>query len=246
MLASDVYRRIKHAVGGDLPSEVSFQDIANEAGVFMTGMRGWHYLTGETAPALIVTGQDYIDLPSDFVSLEDIRSIGDWYNRIIISTGVEMNEAAIYGSNPYHYVGVVTYRTVDVEATATTPADKRGAVPIIRISPVPTSSIEDALQVVYQRGWMRLTDDNQAVTIPSYMEGLYLEICGEYARGVQDTESASVGQRLAGSFNGALYHSAKQTDANMSPGFGTLKNGIGARGNRNFYDQDLFSEVNFL
>jgi hypothetical protein len=246
MLASDVYRRIEHAIGGKLPKEVSPQDVANEAGRTLVGMRGWHYLGSTVAPVSIVAGQDYMELPGDFAALEDVRSTGDLYNRVRISTGQELNEAAILGANGIHFVAVVTYEQVDIDATDTTAADKRGAIPILRLSPTPDANVLDTLQLVYTRTWTELSDDNQAVTIPHYMEALYLEVCGSYARAVQNPEDALVGESLARVMNGLLYLSAAKTDASMSPTLGVMRNGIGTNSEVNYYDNGDFSDVRYI
>lgn len=252
MLASDVYKRIRFVMGAEtdnvdsLPSATSPQDIANEAGTILTGLHGWNFLSGRMALLDIIKGQDWIELPSDFQSLEDVRAITSTYNITILGTGARLSEVDVFeSSNPYYFTAIVSFIYEDTEDSQGNAISKRGAVPVLRLAPTPGADALQTTRVYYQAGWRDLTDDGDAVDLPKFMEPLYLELCGEYARGLIAREDGLVGDRVARLVASPLFETCRRVDSGMQPNYGIVRNGVGWNAGI-LHDPNFYSDVAFI
>jgi hypothetical protein len=246
MLASDVYKRIRFAAAGaDLPPETSVQDMANEAGTFLSGMVGWKYLQGRRMAVDIIADQEHIELPDDFQTLEDVRTRNHTVSIVWLGTGRSQNELEVFDVTPYSLAVTVQYAVIPDDSQGVR-VDKRGAVPILRTSPVPDTSFLASVLIAYQAGWTTLRDDNDTVVLPDFMQPLYLEVAAEYALGVINRESIDVNSRMARIQGGPLFFQARKVDGNIQPTTGTVRNGTGWPDTTILADPNLFSDVSYV
>jgi hypothetical protein len=247
MLAADIYKRIRFAAdGADLPPETSVQDMANEAGTLLSGLWGWRYLQGRRMAVDIIADQEHIELPDDFMTLEDVRTRNHTVSIVWLGTGRSQNELEVFDVTPYSLAVTVQWATVDPLTSRGVRTDKTGAIPILRTSPVPDTDFLASVLVAYQAGWTRISDDNDTVILPDFMFPLYLEVSAEYALGVINRETMDVNMRMARIAAGPLFSQARRIDSNIQPTTGTVRNGVGWPDTTILADPNLFSDVSFI
>ena len=97
--------------------------------------------------------------------------------------------------------------------------------PRLDIYPTPSSDVTDGLTLYFRRGWGALEGDNDLVSIPSYIESLYLQIVRAFARGYERESEADVSQRLSVIAGGPLVLAARQRDKESQPNLGPMRGG---------------------
>lgn len=153
-----------------------------------------------------------IDLPDD---LRDIISIQgtDSIRRITLTTLDEVSRARENtGSNTSGWYGAVSY--------AGSPPS-----PILEIGPGSTSNETGALRLFYRSRWLTLRSDSSTIDVPEFMEALLVQIARAFARGYVREDGGSLDARLAEIHAGPIFRSAKNSDGNVQPFYGTLQGG---------------------
>ena len=97
--------------------------------------------------------------------------------------------------------------------------------PRLDIWPTPTSDATAGIRVYYRSGWMKVTDDNQMLYLPEWMETLYIFLVRAFARSYEREGDGSVSVRLNDIKMGPLFTQAQQRDKEMTPDIGPLTNG---------------------
>lgn len=97
--------------------------------------------------------------------------------------------------------------------------------PRLDIWPTPTSDAPAGIRVYYRSGWMKVTDDNQMLYLPEWMETLYIFLVRAFARSYEREGDGSVSVRLNDIKMGPLFTQAQQRDKEMTPDIGPLTNG---------------------
>lgn len=98
----------------------------------------------------------------------------------------------------------------------------------LEIWPTPTADDAGALTVFYRRGWHTLDQDEEEVSIPEWLESVYLALVRAHARGYVREDVADLNTRVAAIRTGPLMRAAVQRDAEIQAEFGVLEGGAGA------------------
>jgi len=194
----------------------------------------------------IIGGQDYIELPDDFATLEDVRTRNHTVSIVWLATGRVQNELEVFDISPYSLAVTVQYQIVDEETSRGVRTNYNGPIPILKASPAPDTDYLASVLVAYQAGWSRITDDNSVVDLPEFMVPLYLEVVGEYALGVINREAMDVNTRMARIVAGPMFNQARRIDSNIQPTVGTMRNGVGWPDTSILSDPNLFSDVSYI
>lgn len=97
--------------------------------------------------------------------------------------------------------------------------------PRLEVYPTPTAALSGALTLFYRAGWTDLSDDVDAVSVPPWIEALYLQVLAAFARGLEEEDEAPLSTRLLEVRAGALFEAAVRDDADLEPSLGSILGG---------------------
>ncbi len=109
-------------------------------------------------------------------------------------------------------------------------------VPVLEIAPVPVADEPAALVATFAGGWPYIDNDSDQVSIPDYLNGYFLELCVEWARGLEEQDREPLSVRLASRMaqGNPMLEAAIMRDLELQPELGPLRNGA-------IYTQDAYS-----
>lgn len=107
-------------------------------------------------------------------------------------------------------------------------ADKEQPVATLKVWPEPSQATWDELSLIYRRGWLELTSDDDIVPIPEWLENLYIQYVRAFAAGYEDGKSplerlAALETALKLVRTGEVYADAKRRDVSMQPNYGPAR-----------------------
>ena len=174
---------VKHALGGELPAALKYDDggvegltLANEAGRALYMMHDWSFRQRPPVNVSFVADQSTYSLPADFDQPHHIVMDASIYNQFSWSTWEQIAtmERSTHTS-VFQYYGC----TVRPEATL----GQADATLQLRVWPTPAAALADALSIWYWGNWKELTAAGHKPDIPSWMEGAYITLAREIAEG---------------------------------------------------------------
>lgn len=225
LTAEVVYRYIKHALGeAELSAGLVAQNVMNHAGEWLTDAYDWRWKTRPPATLSTVAGQDYIVLPADVGEiLGDPVSVTGGPLRPIKMTDVlsvgKMRQISPGTQTTTGFFAALVYSA----RSGTTPPQKR-----LELWPTP-STAEAIAKIYYRATWERLTDDNQTVSLPPFMEGLYLQVARAWAQGLEDEDMMSHEDRIQRIMNGPGWAACVARDQGEQTSYGTMADGLAAQ-----------------
>ena len=95
--------------------------------------------------------------------------------------------------------------------------------PILEIWPTPTVDSAGALTIFYRSGWSRVSDDNDLIRVPEWIEPLYKSILRAFARGQEEEDEGTVEARLQSVVQGAIMASCVSRDSRIQPNVGPMR-----------------------
>jgi len=99
-----------------------------------------------------------------------------------------------------------------------------GGQPSLRIDHWPeTADTDEVLVIRYRGGWIDPADDDDIITIPNWVNGLFIEVFKGVVRGHEEPQSGSVDQRLLEVQSGVLFVNAVNRDAMLQPDLGGMR-----------------------
>jgi hypothetical protein len=179
LTVQDCVGHIKHALGGNLAAELSPLRIINEAGRRLVAAHGWRYLQGRTTTLDTVSGQNYVVLPEDFQRLISIYMTDSLVKKVTVSSMdelIQMRTTTIAISNLNYWVAIV-HEQEDPGIGAQTPR--------LEIWPTPDADEEGIITLFYRAGWAEMRLDSDCLSIPRFIEPLYIEILRAVAEGYE-------------------------------------------------------------
>ena len=107
-------------------------------------------------------------------------------------------------------------------------AEKAQPVATLKVWPEPTQSTWDELTLVYRRGWLELENEDDVVSIPDWMEPLYIQYVRAFAAGYEDGQTPVERLRalevaIARVEAGRIYANAKRRDVSMQANYGPAR-----------------------
>jgi hypothetical protein len=177
MTVEDYTARMLHAIGNAQPATgVTTISILNEALFFLFDYHDWSWRQRPPALLNIVSGQDYVALPTDF----------GWDGMLKVHANVTVPQ-----------IGVLKCTLDDISrfrgqtAPATTPyyvalawptqtsLTVAPATPRLEIWPTPSLSISNAIRITYRAGAISVTNTTDVPNIPTHFEGALSKLaCG--------------------------------------------------------------------
>lgn len=96
-----------------------------------------------------------------------------------------------------------------------------------RIDVWPDIQTDDAgaVTIFYRAGWNTIEDDSERISVPEWVELLYLQLVRAVARGYEREDETSMTLRLMEVQAGPVWAAAMKQDSEMQPDYGPLRNG---------------------
>lgn len=217
MRLSDCARHIKESSLGGLPQGTTIAEISNHAGLWLFGIEGWNFLERQTATLDFVADQNYAELPSNLVTVVDVQTTNSLTSGFDLTTLTRVLDLRTKDfPSPNFFYGAVSNK----------PNTNGVPEPILEVWPTPSSASAGALTMVYRAGWTMLTDDSDHVSIPVFMEPIYVAALRAFAKGYEEEDDGNVAARLAGLRESPLFESAKRQDRSIQGDYGQIMGGI--------------------
>lgn len=201
---------------GDLPRHLSVVEVVNLTGNWFTAVHEWKYLQRTSATIDFVADQTYAALPSDFKSIVSVETAG-------LTTGLQLTTLARILELRKNSAGAANYYECAVEW------DHASAPPTPRLAlwPAPSAAQTGALMIYYRAKWAPVASDNDTLMVPWYAEGAFVQAVRAHAAGYDESDNATLEQRLAMVVAGDTWKAARKADAQVQPDYGPIQNGIG-------------------
>lgn len=160
-----------------------------------------------------------IALPSDFRELIAINTTSGLLRGVALTDHADLiqRRAASFVSEGFHYGAIVHAQTSATNGGAPTPR--------LEIWPAPNANETGSLTMMYRAGWKAISNDTDLISIPDWVEPLYIQILRSFARGYEEEDSAALDQRLTSLVSGVLFASAVDRDGMVQPHYGGLRGG---------------------
>lgn len=217
LTAAQCIQMMRHAVGGSLPSGFDALGLINRAGHFLTTAHNWRWLS-RTASVSLVADQAYGALPASFQKLLAAPSFtsGFYYNGGTTICMVDFDRILHARESDSDYSGSQTNFMAAVVSTETAGEITQ------RLELFPTPTANATISIAYRAGWTVLTTDSQRVSVPDYLELLFVELCRTMARGITMDDAGTIDVRLQGIMDGPMGKAARKRDFETQLSFGTL------------------------
>lgn len=115
--------------------------------------------------------------------------------------------------------------------------------PRLDIWPDPGADDDGAITAYYRAGFETLDEDGHFVSIPIWLQALYLQLVRAFTRGYEREDMASLSARCMEVMMGPLATAAKRRDGMAQPEYGELRNGAAEMQQAGFYPYRYFDTV---
>lgn len=199
------------------PSEILPATVVNEAGRWLFSACEWNFLTRPAATLELVNGQAYIELPDDFGSMigEPVATTFAHYC-LSMTTMQEVADARrlSYSGSVGSYIGAIVW--VDPTGAPTMPQAR------IEIAPTPQADNATAFTLAYRARWTDVTDANDVVMIPAFMEPLFVRLACVWIGGYEADGEMMLEDRIDRVMGGALWEAALNQDCATQQAIGRI------------------------
>lgn len=173
-------------------------------------------------------GFPYVDLPSDFGELIEIRADGLTAD----FTLTDVAELAMLRDSAVRPAGFMYWGTIVQPAQAS--QTKAMGVPRLEIYPTPTAALVSALTLWYRAVWRELILDTHYAAIPQWCEALLIEYIRAVAEGYMNRHADNEGilpvvttsDRIRDIEDGPIFKRATEKDMLIQSSYGVLDGGL--------------------
>jgi len=244
LLVSEAIGIAEHALAGPIHEKITALRCVNEAGHWLCNARPWRWLRGGLEALPFVVDQPYVDLPANFGSITAIEGGRGFPSSIELTTLEELllYKANAVGSNGTYYTAVVTYDHADITGTSTAnnatvtattaaaTAAKKKPTARLEIYPTPDTAATDGILLYYTRGWSPVSQDQDTIFVPDWMESVYLRALRCWAKGYEEDDIYSKDDMLDRFISGSEYLAAIKRDSQAQIDLGVLRGGAAMEG----------------
>lgn len=223
MIASDIYRHIRHALAGEPSDEFPYQEILNDAGEWLISAHRWGWITPEPADVDTVADQEYVSLPSDFREVVSI-DVSDGFTSTIEPTTREhilFLRSSPLDASSFNFYYALGWRQLSGTMTS-----------VLEVWPTPSASETGKFKLWYRKTWTRIASDSTALEIPPWMEPLLKRVCRAFAQGVEEEQTdrpagsrIDVDDLLERVMAGPIWEAAVDQDRMVQQDYGPMRGG---------------------
>jgi len=100
--------------------------------------------------------------------------------------------------------------------------------PRLDLWPTPGADKIDGLTAYFRAGWRFIRGDKDAISVPAFMEPLYLQMVRTFALGYERDSEADIARRLGAIRGSSMFKDARTRDAQLHPTYGPILHGSAA------------------
>jgi len=193
--------------GNDGPLEL--HQYINLAGHALCNMRGWRWMNAAQTTLNITSGQAYINMPADFLGIQDI-DLAQTGETIEIVSFEQWQKLKKESFQPSGYVAIMgSNRDADGVFTQR-----------LFLYPTPGATVSGGVVLLYRKGWDEITSDEantRQLGLPVFMEPLFLEVMRAVVYGYEEDGEGGVSQRLTALKQMSVYADAVAMDIKLIP-----------------------------
>lgn len=214
------------ALGGSSADPYTTVNIVNHTGQWLVNARPWKWCEGSVAHLSLVENQSFVALPQlrDIVSIHPVNGLTVQFEFTTIDDLQKIRSTGTV--SPLKFWG----------ATAYSPK-AGGGEPTLRLElyPTPADTQNDFFVLHYHADWRKVTKATDYVSIPVWLEPLFIWACTETVRAFEEYDrSADAGMlgydRMSRITQSKLWLDAVSRDGGTQPNIGRLTNGAAESG----------------
>lgn len=100
--------------------------------------------------------------------------------------------------------------------------------PRLDLWPTPGADKVDGLTAYFRAGWRSIRGDKDTISVPAFMEPLYIQMVRTFALGYERDSEADISRRLSGLRNSTMFKDCRTRDSLLHPSYGPSINGAAA------------------
>ena len=100
--------------------------------------------------------------------------------------------------------------------------------PRLDLWPTPGADKVDGLTAYFRAGWRSIRGDKDTISVPAFMEPLYIQMVRTFALGYERDSEADISRRLSGLRNSTMFKDCRTRDSLLRPSYGPSINGAAA------------------
>ena len=100
--------------------------------------------------------------------------------------------------------------------------------PRLDLWPTPGADKVDGLTAYFRAGWRFIRGDKDAISVPAFMEPLYLQMVRTFALGYERDSEADIARRLGAIRGSTMFKDVRTRDAQLHPTYGPILHGSAA------------------
>jgi|688.fasta_scaffold187367_3 hypothetical protein len=191
--------------------------LCNLAGRQLFTMHTWEWAVAPKTTITINSGKSEVELPKDFGRMVKVETSGSLLNALVLTTPSHLLEleTSIISMNNVGYWAAVVWKK---------PTDGCPMRPVLRVYPQIGTS--DSLNLYYYSAWVEITDENETISVPPFIEPLLLELCFAFAQGYDEHDIADLNDRLARVQQSPVFQTAVMQDASVQDELGEIRGGV--------------------
>jgi hypothetical protein len=212
---------------------LSAVQVINQAGRALAMARAWTWTNRASVLLDLTATEAFIDLPGDLLRIVAIQPVSI-NERVVFVDRDSFMDFKHAGANPSGY-----YATLGASIDGTTGVMTER----ILIYPEPAESASGVIELDYRGGWNAIADGDagtKAISIPDWMEPLYLEYFRAYYMGLEEDGNGGVTDRLNRIRAGVIFNDAVTVDVNRQPYHSPIP---GSSGVRAFSPQHTYPDI---
>ncbi len=193
--------------------------LVNYSGEHLVNMHRWRWLDRPPIGMTSTAGRTFILLPDDFMHLLSLDMGTNQSGSVHLVTYEELIRAR------RNQVSVSAYTYLVALAHQAGAAGGSAPLPQLELYPTPTTSTASLFTMVYRAGWVRVSDDGNYVSIPRWLEPLYLEVLKAFVQGYEERDREELSTRLERISRSQMFNHAVRRDAMVQQSYGRQRNG---------------------
>ena len=205
---------------GPPPGDVSVTGLINAAGEELCTAHPWEWLKGARATLDIAASATVATLPTDLRSIVAVTKADTLTGRAIRSTLTELTYLRENTVNVSSWDDL--YWAVSQDRTTAGPPVRQ-----LEIWPSQATARTAHLVVIYHAGWATVSDDDDLLTLPTWLEPLYLDFLKATALGWEEDLGADRTDRIDALTQSETFLRAVNRDADLDNAIGTMRNTSG-------------------
>ena len=196
------------------------------------------FKTGLTAPPLINVGREvFIGTSKEATIVNLVNAINDSPDLNVVATAAagaaicEIRQKVSGAFIPGTFT-ITASDAGDADITVVSPVQTSGPGgaprPRLDLWPTPGADSVNGLTAYFRAGWRSIRGDKDSISVPAFMEPLYIQMVRTFALGYERDSEADISRRLGGIRASTMFKDCRVRDSLLHPTYGPVINGAAA------------------